>query len=49
MAYNPMIARGLGLDDNEIITGFLYTGSVNENKPGVPRPEQKDFVRRWPD
>ena len=49
MAYNPMIARGLGLDDNEVITGFLYTGSVNENKPGVPRPEQKDFVRRWPD
>lgn len=48
MAYNLDIARGLGLEDHEIITGFLYTGSVSSSKPGVPRPDQSDFVRRWP-
>lgn len=48
MAYDPVITRGLGLDDNEFVTGFLYTGSVSSNKPGVPRPDQGDFVERWP-
>ncbi|WP_421861165.1 nitroreductase family protein [Marinobacter salarius] len=48
MAHDPAIKRGLGLQDNEIITGFLYTGSVSANKPSVPRPEPKEFVRRWP-
>ncbi|KPP97695.1 nitroreductase [Marinobacter sp. HL-58] len=48
LAYHPEVARGLGLDDHEIITGFLYTGSISSNKPPVPRPHQTEFVRRWP-
>ncbi|MDF0750670.1 nitroreductase [Marinobacter sp. 71-i] len=48
MAYNADIARGLGLADHEIITGFLYTGSVSSPKPEVPRPAPDDFVSRWP-
>lgn len=48
MAYNPDIARGLGLGDHEVITGFLYTGTVSSPKPAVPRPAQDDFVSRWP-
>lgn len=48
LAYNEEIARGLGLGDHETITGFLYTGTVSSNKPAVPRPDQSDFVSRWP-
>lgn len=48
LAYHPDIAKGLQLSDQEIITGFLYTGSVSTSKPPVPRPNQKEFVSRWP-
>lgn len=48
LAYHPDIARGLGLGDHEIITGFLYTGTISSSKPAVPRPDQAEFVRRWP-
>ncbi|NMT64903.1 nitroreductase family protein [Marinobacter orientalis] len=48
LAYHPDIIRGLGLKDNEIITGFLFTGTVTASKPAVPRPDQKEFVSRWP-
>ncbi|MDL0433128.1 nitroreductase [Marinobacter sp. TBZ242] len=48
LAYHPDVARGLGLSDEEIITGFLYAGSVSSNKPPVPRPQPSEFVSRWP-
>lgn len=48
MAYNPVVQEGLGLDEGESITGFLYTGTVSSAKPAVPRPELSDFVERWP-
>ncbi|PXX91664.1 nitroreductase [Marinobacter vulgaris] len=48
LAYHPDVAKGLGLGDHEIITGFLYAGSVSSEKPAVPRPHQKEFVSRWP-
>lgn len=48
MAHNPLVAEGLGLSDKELITGFLYVGSVASQKPAVPRPEQASFVGKWP-
>lgn len=48
MAYNPVVLEGLGLEEGESITGFLYTGTVSCNKPAVPRPELADFVTHWP-
>lgn len=48
LAYHPDVARGLGLGDHEVITGFLYTGTVSSYKPDVPRPDPADFVSRWP-
>lgn len=48
MAEHPAVAEGLGLADNELITGFLYVGTVLSFKPAVPRPEPADFVSRWP-
>lgn len=48
MAYHPAVKEGLGLASRELITGFLYTGTVVSEKPGVPRPELPSFVGRWP-
>lgn len=48
MAHHPAVLEGLGLASHELITGFLYTGTVVNGKPGVPRPELSSFVSRWP-
>lgn len=48
MAYNPLVLEGLGLEEGESVTGFLYTGTVSATKPVVPRPELAEFVTRWP-
>ncbi|MBS3805360.1 MAG: nitroreductase [Oleiphilaceae bacterium] len=48
VAYHPVIRQGLGLNDCERISGFLYVGSVESPKPAVPRPAPDDFVARWP-
>lgn len=48
VAYDREVARALGLSEDEMITGFLYTGSVSSGKPPVPRPDPSDFVSRWP-
>lgn len=43
LAYNPEIAKGLGLGDHETITGFLYTGSVDSRKPRYPGPTPRSL------
>jgi len=48
MAHHPAVEEGLGLASHESITGFLYTGTVVSEKPGVPRPELSSFVSSWP-
>jgi nitroreductase len=48
VAYDQRVQQGLGLADNEFISGFLYVGTVCQPKPEVPRPAQEEFVRRWP-
>lgn len=48
VAYHSAVRQGLGLDDHEQITGFLYTGSVSSKKPAVPRPAVGEFVHNWP-
>ncbi len=48
LAYHPVVHKGLGLEEGESITGFLYTGTVVSPKPPVPRPEIEEFVQRWP-
>lgn len=48
LVYNRLVLEGLGLEEGESITGFLYTGTVSSNKPAVPRPALAEFVARWP-
>jgi len=47
-AYNPAVTRALGLNEQESVIGFIYTGSVVCAKPAVLRPEPVAFVSRWP-
>ncbi len=46
-AYDPAVREGLGLSEDEIITGFLYTGTISSHKPPVPRPSSGEFVEEW--
>lgn len=48
VAENPRVKAGLGLSEGESIVGFIYTGTVENEKPAVPRPEVTSFVSRWP-
>ncbi|MGM0769815.1 MAG: nitroreductase family protein [Pseudomonadota bacterium] len=48
IAYRREVMAGLGLAENEQIIGFLYTGTVTNAKPPVPRPTVAEFVARWP-
>lgn len=47
-AHSKVVEKGLGLADNEKISGFLYVGTVERPKPSVPRPEVTEKVSRWP-
>ena len=47
VAYHPVVHECLGLAEHESIVGFLYAGSVAQQKPAVPRPEPREFVARW--
>ncbi|HEA51192.1 hypothetical protein LCGC14_2435850 [marine sediment metagenome] len=48
LAYHPVVMEGLGLEEGESITGFLYTGTVLSTKPAISRPELAEFVAPWP-
>ncbi|SFR42764.1 Nitroreductase [Marinobacter daqiaonensis] len=48
VAESPVVARGLGLAEHETIVGFIYTGTVADDKPAVPRPGVSEFSSRWP-
>ncbi len=47
VTYHAQVHRGLGLAQGESIVGFLYTGTVVQEKPPVPRPETREFVENW--
>ncbi|MFC0710189.1 nitroreductase family protein [Azorhizophilus paspali] len=47
VAYDPLVAAGLGLAGNERIVGFLYLGTP-EGEPRVPhRLDTVEFVDAW--
>ncbi|TGN41815.1 nitroreductase family protein [Marinobacter confluentis] len=48
ITHHPAVAKGLGLQSHEQITGFLYAGTIASSKPAVPRPDPSEFVSRWP-
>jgi len=47
MAYNPVVSRGLGLDENEQIIGFIYLGSRPDKERKVAPLDASAFVQHW--
>lgn len=48
VAEHPSVHQGLGLAENESIIGFIYTGTVSDEKPDIPRPQVSSFMSAWP-
>ncbi|KEA64002.1 Nitroreductase family protein [Marinobacterium lacunae] len=47
MAFNPEVAKGLGLADNEQIIGFIYLGQALKEKT-VPEADTSRLLSDWP-
>lgn len=49
MAYHPVVQKGLGLDPNERVVGFLYLGEIEGGRVrNVPDMKVDDFFEQWP-
>lgn len=46
-AYDPGIARQLGLTEHESVIGFLHLGTAREPGPERPRPALADHLAWW--
>ena len=47
-AFDPYIMKGLGLQDNEQIVGYLYLGTMEGEAKPIPEMDTKAYVRSWP-
>ncbi len=47
MAYDPVVKKGLGLDDGEKIIGFLYLGVAAAPGKKILDEDPANFVREW--
>ena len=46
-AYDAVVDRALGLEEDERVAGFVYIGSGDETPPERPRPTPEVVVSRW--
>ncbi len=47
MASSEIVHQGLGLEDNESITGFVYLGETEGNLRSVKPLSISEFVKKW--
>ena len=47
MAYDPIVAHGLGLTNSEKIVGFIYIGEVDGRQKAIPEIKLEDHVVYW--
>jgi nitroreductase len=47
LAYNPVVAEGLGLAENERIDGFIYLGTPGKAPRRAPELATGDFFSHW--
>ena len=47
MAYDDLVASGLGLKGNEKIVGFIYIGEVEGRQKKIPEINLEDYVVHW--
>jgi nitroreductase len=46
-AYDEVIAKSLGLTENERVSGFIYIGSAREKPTERGRPDLKSRISKW--
>lgn len=46
-AYDPVVLRRLGLDENERIAGFIHIGTPRLEAPERDRPDPRALLRDW--
>lgn len=44
---NPGVKKGLGLTENEHISGFIYVGTPSSDAKKIVHPPVADFVSNW--
>ncbi|KRG67353.1 nitroreductase family protein [Pseudoxanthomonas dokdonensis] len=47
MAYDPTVARWLGLGDNERVAGFIHIGTARMEAPERERPDAAALLSEW--
>ncbi len=47
IAYDPEIAKIMGLEPHEKIAGFIYFGTPTEPVTDRPRPDPESLITRW--
>ncbi|MBT00706.1 MAG: nitroreductase [Oceanospirillaceae bacterium] len=47
LAFNPLVAKGLGLRTHEQLIGFIYLGNVIKEKP-TPDADPHALISDWP-
>ena len=47
IAYDPGMAKAMGLAPHEKITGFIYLGTAKSAYEDRPRPDPMSLVTRW--
>lgn len=47
VSYHPVTARGLGLEDNEQLLGFIYLGTPSASRKKLEPLLTDDFVSEW--
>jgi nitroreductase len=47
-AFDSTVYKGLGLEDNESIIGFIYLGTIDGAYKPLPEISSADFCKSWP-
>ena len=46
-ALNEIVAKYLGLDDNQKVLGYLYVGKTSGSSKKIPQLDISKFVQKW--
>lgn len=48
LAFDDLVQDGLGLEQHQMLIGFLYIGTADMAKKSIASQNTADFVRQWP-
>ena len=46
-AFDPVVRKGLGLDEEDEVVAFIYLGSLGGRHKPVPKHDEASFVEHW--